>query len=128
MTRNNPARRRYYGFLLAVVVSAGLLPVSVTCQTPVLEMGVNLDSEFKISLESNPTTGYKWEAKFDENFLKLKSDTLSRPSEALVGQGGTQTFGFLPVKVGETTIEFLYKRPWEKEPTKKKQYKVTVRQ
>jgi len=114
-------------FLFMVFVSACLLPVSVMCQGEILEMGVKVNSEFKISLESNPTTGYKWEAKFDENLLKLKSDDFSRPSEAIVGQGGTQTFVFLPVKVGAATIAFHYKRSWEKEPAKIRQYKVTIK-
>ncbi len=90
-------------------------------------MGVSIDSEFKISLESNPSTGYKWEATFDENFFKLKSDTFNRQSDARVGQGGTQTFVFLPVKAGETTIEFVYKRSWEQESAKKKRYKIVVK-
>jgi inhibitor of cysteine peptidase len=92
-----------------------------------MEMGVRIGSEFKISLESNPTTGYKWEAWFDENLVKLKSDTFNRPSDARIGQGGTQAFTFLPVKAGKTTIEFLYKRSWEKEPAKKKQYKISIK-
>lgn len=126
MNENGVRRIRYYCFLAAIVVSVGLVPLSAFCQPPVLEMGVRLNSEFKISLESNPTTGYKWEAKFDENFLKLQADTFFKPSEPRIGQGGTQTFEFLPVKSGETIVEFLYKRSWEKQQAQTKQYKVIV--
>jgi inhibitor of cysteine peptidase len=115
------------GFFLLVFASC-FLPLTALCENGSFEMGVRNNSEFKISLESNPSTGYKWEAKFDGNFLKLEGDTFNRPSDARIGQGGTQTFVFLPVKAGETTIEFLYKRPWEKETAKTKQYKIRIKQ
>lgn len=118
-------RLNFFVFLLAI--SACFLPLSVLCETSGLEMAVRIGSEFKISLESNPTTGYKWETKFDEKLVKLKSDTFNRPSDARIGQGGTQAFTFLPVKAGQTTIEFLYKRSWEKEPANKKHYTIIIR-
>jgi inhibitor of cysteine peptidase len=123
---NVPSSKHRFIFLL-IALSTFFLPLSALCETTGLEMGVKINSEFKISLESNPTTGYKWEAKFHDNFLKLRSDSFHRPSDARIGQGGTQTFVFLPVKAGETTIEFLYKRSWEKEPANKKLYKITIK-
>jgi inhibitor of cysteine peptidase len=119
----NRYRNIFFGILLSVCV----LPLSALSETTGLEMGVRIDSEFKISLESNPTTGYKWEAKFDDNLLKLRSDTFHRPPDAIIGQGGTQTFIFLPAKAGETTIDFLYKRSWEQTPATKKQYRITIK-
>jgi inhibitor of cysteine peptidase len=115
----------FFVFLLAI--SACFLPLSVLSETSGMEMAVRIGSEFKISLASNPTTGYKWETKFDEKLVKLKSDTLNRTSDARIGQGGTQAFTFLPVKAGQTTIEFLYKRSWEKAPANKKQYTIIIK-
>ena len=35
-------------------------------------MNVSLNNDFTLSLESDPTTGYSWEPKFDSAFLTLK--------------------------------------------------------
>lgn len=35
-------------------------------------MNVSINRDFILSLESNPTTGYRWEATFSSLFLELK--------------------------------------------------------
>ncbi|HMK36952.1 MAG TPA: protease inhibitor I42 family protein [Desulfomonilaceae bacterium] len=110
-----------------VLFSACIVSISAAADTQPLKMGVHLRSEFKISLESNPTTGYNWQIKYDEQFVTLKSDTFTRPPNARIGQAGTRTFVFVPIKTGDTTVEFLYKRSWEKEPVKKKEYRVNIK-
>ncbi|MFC1835768.1 protease inhibitor I42 family protein [Thermodesulfobacteriota bacterium] len=80
---------------------------------------VGLNKPFEISLQSNPSTGYKWEVSVDGKLLRLKEKTFkrdaSKPKE-MVGVGGITTFVFVPVKTGQTTIDFAYRRPWEKKP------------
>jgi predicted secreted protein len=90
------------------------------------EKSVKANKEFTISLDSNRTTGYKWEASFDRAFLRLKADRYKRPAKALVGAGGTQIFVFVPVKQGETKIRFVYKRPWEKSIAKEKTFTIHI--
>lgn len=102
-----------------------LLPAT-NCRAQVNEMLVKVNEEFKIPLESNPSTGYKWEASFDDGFLKLKADRFNRPAKALIGAGGTQTFVFLPVKQGETKIRFVYKRHWEKTNAREKTFRIYI--
>ena len=90
------------------------------------EKSVKVNKAFKISLQSNPSTGYRWEISFDKAFLKLRVDRFKRSPSALIGAGGTQSFVLLPIKQGETEVHFLYKRPWEKSIAREKTYKLHI--
>jgi inhibitor of cysteine peptidase len=81
-----------------------------------IEIGVN--QQFVIALGSNPTTGYSWQASYDETLLELvggQSTYKSREEakELVVGAGGVEYFRFKALKTGETEITLVYKRPWE---------------
>ncbi len=90
---------------------------------------VTLNKPFEIKLEANPTTGYKWEVSYDKRFLRLDKESHKRdPSKPAthVGVGGITTFVFMPIRTGKTTMDFRYKRSWEKEVARKKSYRVTI--
>jgi len=95
-----------------------------------IDIGIN--QEFVIALGSNPTTGYGWQESYDQNMIKLVEKTYKPGKEAeqgLVGAGGVEYFRFKPLKVGESEITLVYKRPWE-EPTPQdvtKIFAVTIR-
>jgi len=76
---------------------------------------VSVNQEFVIALDSNPTTGYDWEESYDESMLSLVEDKYEPDEKAagLFGAGGTQYFQFKALKVGETEVTLVYKRPWE---------------
>jgi predicted secreted protein len=76
-------------------------------------MNVILNNDFILSLESNPTTGYRWEATFNKAFLELKRSDFEASVSRSIGAGGIEKFTFLPIKAGETEIIMNYKRPWE---------------
>jgi inhibitor of cysteine peptidase len=67
---------------------------------------------FSIELESNPTTGFQWEASFDSSKIKLKDKEVV-PSGASFGAAGKEIFTFEPVAQGSSTIRLNYKRSWE---------------
>lgn len=78
-----------------------------------------------ISLESNPSTGHRWIAKFEPKFLKLvKQEFIS--SSNLVGAGGTERFDFKAVTSGTTTLHMVYKREWESTIQDEKKYTIVV--
>ena len=95
-------------------------------------MNVNLGKEFTISLEANPTTGYTWDAHYDAHFLKLKESKFeplapSGPESALpLGSPGKAVFMFIPIKTGQTTINMIYQRPWEKTPAQEEAFTVII--
>jgi len=85
-----------------------------------------------VTLESNPSTGYRWEIlENNESILKqfceveFKSSDTDEPP--MVGAGGWEIFRFKAVSTGQTTLELVYRRPWEDaEPLKTFSIQVTV--
>ena len=94
---------------------------------------VNIDSSYNgkeiivpagellvINLESNPTTGFRWELSQPANkgVLALiqneyQSDKPDKQDTPVAGAGGTEIWTFEAVSAGETTIAMEYSRPWE---------------
>lgn len=86
---------------------------------------VKVGEEFTIKLESNPTTGYKWQPLFDNSILTFISSNFI-PATKMFGAAGMQRFNFKATKAGRTSIELFYKRPWEKGHVKEKQFSVNA--
>lgn len=78
---------------------------------------INAGSDFTIALESNPTTGYKWEIAnpLDAKLLKLLDSKYIPTKTDLVGVPGKEEWTFKAKKTGKTIISFDYARPWEKD-------------
>jgi len=79
-----------------------------TAETIIAEVG----DSFILSLDSNPTTGYVWQAEFDDELLELMGTNFVLSSD-LIGAGGIESFEFRALKKGETEITMVYKRSWE---------------
>ena len=99
-------------------------PVSPeTTAAPVMEftesddgktVSMQVGSEFRVSLDGNPTTGYSWNATLSEGLELLDSNfTTAEQPPGMVGVGG---IFFWDVRAsGKGTQEFsaIYMRPWE---------------
>ena len=72
---------------------------------------------FLIILDSNPTTGHKWQlANFsDGEPLKLISSKYRASKIDLEGAGGKEIWSFKALSAGQRTIVFEYVRLWEKD-------------
>ena len=86
-----------------------------------------------VTLESNPSTGYRWEWVEDQgSILEQIGEAEFKPSETgeppLVGAGGWEIFRFTAVSTGQMTLRLVYRRPWEEgvEPLKTFSLQVTV--
>jgi len=85
-----------------------------------------------VTLESNPSTGYRWEQpKNNKSILvqlgqaEFKSSETSEPP--IVGAGGWEIFRFKAVSAGQMTLELVYHRSWEDvEPLKTFSIQVAV--
>jgi inhibitor of cysteine peptidase len=84
---------------------------------PATVIEVEKGSEFAIVLDSNPTTGYQWKlaAPLDEGIVILESTEYEEPDTELIGAGGEEKWTFKAQGLGDTTISFIYVRPWEEE-------------
>lgn len=86
-------------------------------------------SEFKISLEGNPTTGYTWEHnEVPEGIITIKEKTTYLGDSGVLGAPSRFDYTLKAKKDGKTKLTFLYKRPWEsKEPAEKIIYDIEVK-
>lgn len=88
-----------------------IIPPPVETSTEVIE--VEAGQTFGFSLESNPSTGYSWQAQFDSEFVKLVESVFVEGSSGLIGAPGHESFKFLALKEGQVDIKMIYKRVWE---------------
>ncbi|MFX1258474.1 MAG: protease inhibitor I42 family protein [Promethearchaeota archaeon] len=86
---------------------------------------VKLGDVFKVSLDSNPSTGYRWEVDFDTDYIKLK-EKFYIPLSSKLGAGGKESFSFSTLKHGKTAITMQYKRSWEKKVIKKEIFVIEI--
>ena len=114
--------------ILVVSLIAGCGGVEVYADSEQV-INTTVNQEFIIALDSNPTTGYGWEASYDENMLSLEKEEYNPDAKApgLVGAGGTQYYQFQALKVGETEITVTYKRSWETEYYEQKVFTVDIK-
>jgi len=107
------------GFVLAVTLSGtlgytlsrgGQTTADWSWYSPTIAAEVG--DSFLLSLESNPTTGYAWQAQFDDELLELVETKFEASSEA-IGAGGIESFEFRVLKGGNSEITMVYGRSWE---------------
>ena len=95
-----------------------------------IESAVSKQFVFLIALESNPSTGYSWEAEYDTEMLELVEETFESDEYAnvhIVGAGGTELFQFKALSKGQTDITFKYKRSWETEVLETRVFTVEIK-
>ncbi len=73
-----------------------------------------------LSLDSNPSTGYRWEVRdINTSILEQIGTSEYRASEVkdppVVGAGGTEIFHFRAITEGTNSLQLIYKQPWETE-------------
>ena len=95
-------------------------------------INTNVNAEFTITLESNPTTGYSWKFDYDKTMLNLVNEEYKADNKAdkqLVGSGGTQFTRFKALKSGSTAVTFSYRRSWEQTSSdnKKQIFNITIK-
>ena len=116
--------------VILILLFAGCAPSAPKEFTsPEQTIGMQVGEQFAIILDSNPTTGYGWEADFDQALLKLvKSEYNPKDKpEAMVGVGGRQQFIFEALEKGETQVKLTYKRPWEQQAADTKTFSVSIK-
>jgi len=115
--------------ILAIGLLAGCAGGIETYTDADKTINANVNEEFVIALDSNPTTGYNWEESYNEAMLKLvesKYEMGKQAEEGMVGAGGTQYFRFQALKTGTTEITLTYKRSWETESADQKVFTVDI--
>jgi inhibitor of cysteine peptidase len=95
------------------------------------QVEVKQGGEIVINLDSNPSTGYSWEAQdLDGTMFEQVGDPVFASSNPdLVGSGGTLSLTFKTLKAGSATLNLVYHRAWETgvDPTDTFSVSVTVK-
>lgn len=89
-------------------------------------ISLKLGEVLNLSLKSNPTTGYMWNASFNSSLIEQVNYGYDPDSPELIGGGGIETFTFKAVGVGETDLVMRYKRSWEPESVEERVYHIVV--
>ena len=117
-------------FLRQVVILGAALVCINGCSSG-NTLRVRVGEEFRITLDSNPTTGYRWSLAqpIDKKILNLVSTEYIAPETDRVGAGGHEIWIFRAIGRGSGTIALKYIRPWEKAevPERRKYFKVVIR-
>jgi inhibitor of cysteine peptidase len=114
-------------FVYSILISSYPLMVSGCGSSPVVKVKdadngaqkvMKVGQLLHVSLESNPTTGFSWEAlEADDSILQMQGGAKfyanDNRTEDLAGAGGTDNFYFIAVDEGERVLEFVYRRAWE---------------
>ena len=83
--------------------------------------------KLEIALDSNPTTGYRWEvASMDESVLRQVGEPEFKSDSKALGAGGKTIFTFQAVSEGKTVLKLIYRRSWEKKAQPAKVFEVSV--
>ncbi|MCQ2959888.1 MAG: protease inhibitor I42 family protein [Bacteroidales bacterium] len=87
-----------------------------------------INDTIQIVLPYTGGTGYSWYWTNKQNSDVLDSVSVETVIDNVefIGSGGKKIWSFLVKKEGSCTIEFEYKRPWEKECIKSTRYKVQI--
>jgi inhibitor of cysteine peptidase len=80
------------------------------------EITVSAGGSFKVSLESNATTGFSWPEQAEIGntaVVEQKDHEYLAPTSDLMGAPGKEVWTFKALKKGTTVIAMQYSRPWE---------------
>lgn len=81
----------------------------------------------KLSLEENPTTGYKWQiVNIDKNILTITNDKYQIQSEG-IGGGGIRNIEFKALQKGDTKIELKNFKIWEGEGESINEFEINLK-
>ena len=81
----------------------------------------------KIELTGNPTTGYEWTCKLeDEELISIEEKVIYQGEGGIVGAPSLYVYELVSKKPGTTKITFCYERSWESNPVKEVVYNVKI--
>ena len=81
----------------------------------------------EVILPANPTTGFQWEIKaVNTDILHPIGEPTFKPSSTAVGSAGNVTLSFQATSSGQTKLELIHHRPFEKNVPPIQSFEVTV--
>ena len=117
--------------VLALLVVAGctsLPPVMLNGKADGKRVELARGQELVLSLEENPTTGFRWEVvQRAAAVIEIVGEgRYAAASTGRVGSGGTTTWRFRATRTGSDTLRLVYRRSWEKDQPPAESFSCTV--
>ena len=115
--------------IVTAIAALALMPVNANDADNGRTIEVLRFRTLKLSLESNPTTGYSWQliSPADRKVLRLYYSKYRARAAKLVGSGGREEWKFRAMAPGTVVIKALYARPWERSAPPAKIFTLTIR-
>jgi predicted secreted protein len=73
---------------------------------------VHVGDEIQVTLEENPSTGYRWEPDIDARLLREVDDRYEGDA-SLPGAPGLRVKAFAAIAAGRTELRLVNRRTWE---------------
>jgi len=89
-----------------------------------LEIGVG--ERLVVSLEGNPTLGYRWEVDANDPAVLQPNGTPRFTAASGAPGGGRFTLKFTAISAGQTNLLLRYRRPFDKVAPPAKRFKVSI--
>jgi len=90
-------------------------------------IALSLGDMVNVRLAENPTTGSTWTTpQFDNVCLTLDDDRYVTRAQDTIGGGGVREFAFRALRVGQTQVRTVLKRPWEDDAQAQSAFVLTV--
>lgn len=88
-------------------------PAEIQISDPSKQLEATAGNEFKLVIDSNPTTGYHWElmGELDKSVVEFVSKDYKADATQAVGSGGKDVWVFKAVAAGEAEITLGYYPP-----------------
>lgn len=126
--------KRYMWIMFACILLVSLVSSGYSMgsnpQSRAVPIEAKVGQSFTLKLDSNPTTGYRWQlnGSLDEKVIKLLDSRYEVREGHLIGGGGEEIWTFRVVGQGTANISLKYIRPWEKDlpPAKTRDYILRV--
>jgi inhibitor of cysteine peptidase len=93
------------------------MPIELRAEDSGTHPSVHTGDLVTVRLPENPTTGYRWEADYDQARLRLADDRFDGAS-APRGSGGERVLVFEALHPGTASIRLGKKRVWEDAPAR----------
>ncbi len=100
---------------------------SITAADAGRQVALRVGEPCDVALVGNPTTGYYWEvAKLNTSIVKQLGDAAYEPAGSASGAGGRFTFHFQAVGLGQTPVQLVYRRSFEKNAPPAQTFEIQV--
>ncbi len=104
-------------------------PIEEESKYKVMAMEAINGQNFLITLLGNKASGYEWNANYDSAAVEFVTREYAEPEGDFMNGAGFEKFTFKALKERETEIEFVFKKPAEKDDkaTDRIYYQITVK-